>query len=99
MTTFTLYAYVMPYKDMLVNIVELFFQFNLLVFLLLRSTHSIVQNYLKFPTYKYGGDMDNDDCSSKTGTAYLTWILLPFAYLPLVVIMGIFSLKMMLRLW
>ena len=98
MTTLTLYAYVMPYKDMFVNIVELFFQFNLLVFLLLRSTKSIVDNYLKFPTYKYGGNVDNNDCSSETGIAYLAWILSSFAYLPLVVIIGIFSLKMMLRL-
>jgi len=98
MTTLALYAYVLPYKDMFVNIVELVFQLSLLTFLLLRSTKSIVDNYLRFPAYKYGGGMDNS-CSNETGTAYLTWILLPFAYLPLVVIAGIFSIKFLLRSW
>ena len=43
---FTVYAYMLPYKEMLVNIVELFFQLSLLMFLLLRSTQSIVDNFL-----------------------------------------------------
>ena len=102
MTTFAVYAYVLPYKEMFVNIIELFFQLMLLIFLTLRSTKSIVDNYLRFPNYIH---MHNDDhtytqrCSSETGTADLTWILFPFAYLPLVVITGIFSVKMLQRLW
>ena len=99
MTTFAVYAYVLPYKEMFVNITELFFQLSLLIFLILRSTKSIVDNYLKFPYHKYNDDMDTTRCSSETGTANLTWILFPFAYLPLIVIIGILSLKMLIRLW
>ena len=98
MTTFVVYAYVLPYKDMFVNIIELFCQLSLLIFLMLRSTKSIVDNYLIFPSHKY---KDTTRCSSEsgTGTAYLTWILFPFACLPIIVIVGIFTIKMLLRLW
>ena len=98
MTTFTIYAYVLPYKEMLVNIVELLFQLSLLIFLLLRSTQSIVDEFLKFPNYQHS-DNDPKGCSNEIGTAYLTWILFPFACLPLVVIIGIFSTKVIIRFW
>ena len=91
MISFTVYAYVMPYKEMLVNIVELFFQLSLMVFLLIRSTQNIVDNYLIFPDHEHGDD-DLNGCSSENGIAPLTWILFPFAYLPLIVIIGIFCL-------
>ena len=94
MTTFALYAFMLPYKEMFVNITELLFQLSLLIFLTLRSTKSIVDGYLKFPHHKHSNIMDATRCSSDTGIASLTWILFPFAYLPLVVIIGIFSVKM-----
>ena len=99
MTTLAVYTYVLPYKDMLVNIIELLFQLSLLIFLMLRSTTNIVDNYLKFPNHQYDDDMDSKNCSSDTGTAYLTWVLSPFAYFPLVIIIAIFTVKMILRLW
>ena len=98
MTSFTVYAYVLPYKEMLVNIVELFFLLSLLMFLLLRSTQSIVDNFLIFPHHEHSVD-DLNGCSSENGIAYLTWILFPFAYLPLVAIIGIFCLNLILKLW
>ena len=99
MTTFAVYAYVLPYKETFVNITELFFQLNLLIFLMLRSTGYIIDNYLRFPNQNFEDDMDAMRCSSETGTANLTWILFPFAYLPLVVIIGMLSVKMLLKLW
>ena len=98
MITFAVYAYVLPYKEMFVNVIELFFQLILLIFLTLRSTKNIVDEYLRFPNHINGDDTYTKKCSSETGTTYLTWILFPFAYLPLVVIIGIFSIKMLLRL-
>ena len=99
MLSITVYAYVLPYKELLVNIVELFFQLNLLIFLLLRSTKSIVESYLKFPYHENSEIVDTDGCSTETSMANLTWILFPFAYLPLVVIMGIFIVMMLIKLW
>ena len=99
MISFTVYAYVMPYKEMLVNIVELFFQLSLLIFLLLRSTQSIVDSYLRFPNYQHAYNMETDGCSSENVIAHLTWFLFPFAYLPLVVIIGIFIAMMLIKLW
>ena len=93
MVTFTLYAYMLPYKDMLVNITELFFQLCFLIFLLLRSTQSIINDHLIFPDAKVSANYKTDGCSNETGTANLTWLLFPFAYLPLIVITIIFSIK------
>ena len=99
MVTFAVYAYVLPYKEMLVNIIELFFQLCFLVFLLLRSTWSIVGDYLVFPSHQAVASFEADDCSNKTGMALLTWLLFPFAYLPIVVITIIFSVKVLFILW
>ena len=99
MISFTVYAYVLPYKEMLVNIVELFLQLSLMIFLLLRSTKSIVESYLKFPNYEHADNGEIDGCSSETGLTPLTWILFPFAYLPLVVIIGIFIVMILIKLW
>ena len=99
MVTFAVYAYMLPYKEMLVNIIELFFQLCFLIFLLLRSTWSIVGDYLIFPNDRALASYETDGCSNETGIANLTWLLFPFAYLPLVVITIIFSVKVTLILW
>jgi len=95
MMMFTLYAYVMPYKDNLVNIIELLFQFCFLLFLLMRSTRRILTDYLVFP----GSDATTGGCSDETGVATLTWLLLPFAYFPLFVILTLLSGWLVLRMW
>jgi len=97
MVTFTVYAYILPYKEKLANFIELFFQLSHLMFLLVRSTKSIVNKYLKFPGYEHI-EGDTKSCQSKTDTTYLTWILLPFAYLPLCVIAGIFITKVIIAI-
>ena len=86
MVTFTMYAYMLPYKEMLVNIIELFFQLCFLIFLMLRSTQNIIGDYLIFPGDNALASYQTDGCSNETGIANLTWLLFPFAYLPLVVI-------------
>jgi len=100
MTTFAVYAYMLPYKEMFVNIIELFFQLCFMIFLLLRSTQSILNDYLVFPSDhdKVLASYESDECSNETGTANLTWLLLPFAYLPLIMITVIFSVKILILL-
>ena len=93
MVTFTIYAYMLPYKDMLVNIIELSFQLCFLIFLLLRSTWSIIGDYLVFPDAQVSASYETDGCSNEIGTANLTWLLFPFAYFPLIVITVIFSIQ------
>jgi len=79
MIIFTLYAYLMPYKELLVNLVELAFQFLFLLFLLLRSTSFIIDSYQKF------SPSQTEQCSydSKDVTG-LTWVVFPFAWLPVI---------------
>jgi len=98
MTTFALYAYMLPYKEMFVNIIELFFQLCFLIFLLLRSTQTILNNYLVFSGDKVLPNYESDECSNETGTAKLTWLLFPFTYIPLIITTVIFSVKVMLML-
>ena len=79
MMIFTLYAYLMPYKEMLVNLIELAFQLLFLLFLLLRSTSVIVDSYQKFSTSLT--EQCSDDSREITD---LTWVLFPFAWLPVI---------------
>lgn len=99
MVTFTIYVYVLPYRDMFINVIELFFQLCLLIFLMLRSTWSIIDDFLVFPSNNVLASYDTGSCTNETGISKLTWLLFPFAYLPLVVITIIFSTKITLVLW
>ena len=99
MVTFAVYVYMLPYKEILVNIIELFFQLCFLIFLMLRSTQSIVDDYLIFPGHHVLASYESNGCSNETGVANLTWLLFPFAYLPLVVIVIIISVKLTSTLW
>ena len=99
MVTFAVYAYMLPYKEMLVNIIELFFQLNFLVFLMLRSTQNIINNYHIFPGNQTLASYETDDCSNETSMANLTWLLFPWAYLPLVVFTLISTVKVTFTLW
>jgi len=103
MTIFATYIYAMPHKEMLVNVVELLFQLILILFLLLRSTRDIVDDYLVFP---YRNDIQdeikflNKKCrDNDTGVATLTWLLFPFAYLPLLIATILMMLKLLKQIW
>jgi len=99
MATITLYGYVMPYKDMIVNVIELVFQLNFMLFLLLRSTQSIVDDYLVYP--HEGNDSISKisrDCSDDIGIANLTWLLFPFTYVPVVIIVVIIAVMLIKRI-
>ena len=100
MATITLYVYVMPYKDMIVNVIELVFQLNFILFLLLRSTQSIVDDYLVFP--HKGSDSVSKftgDCSDDISIANLTWLLFPFTYVPVVIIVVIIAVMLIKRMF
>ena len=86
---------------MLVNIVELLFQLMFMLFLLLRSTRDIVDDYLVFPYHSNLLDEINKNCTDNadTGVATLTWLLLPFAYFPLIVSMILIIVKLGKKAW
>jgi len=96
MMSLALYAYVMPYKDMLVNIIELLFQSSLMLLLLLRSTRTVVDTYLVFP---YNSGSSGTTCFNKHSIATLTWLLFPFAYFPLAAIVVVIIVKLTGRIW
>ena len=75
MMTIAVYAYILPYKEMCVNVIELFFQLILLLFLMLKSTGYIIDKYLRLPNQNLEVDRNIMRCSSDIGIANLTWIL------------------------
>ena len=80
MVIFSLYAYFMPYKELLANITELIFQFAFILLLLLRSTSEIIVRY-----HRFSGQVDSDACSvSEYDATDLTLLLLPFAWIPVI---------------
>ena len=103
MMMFALYTYIMPYKDMLVNVVELLFQLMFMLFLLLRSTRDIVDDYLVFPYHNNFLDnisFLNKNCTdNETGVATLTWLLFPFAYFPLLISTVLITAKLLKKAW
>jgi len=76
------------------------FQLNFILFLLLRSTQSIVDDYLVFP--HKGSDSVSKftgDCSDDISIANLTWLLFPFTYVPVVIIVVIIAVMLIKRMF
>lgn len=77
-----IYGYVQPYKSKLSNITEAAVNINFLVLLILNATAFFHDDYLTFPPLVQSA---NDTCSDSVhGIATVSWILMPFYYLPLV---------------
>jgi len=82
----TVYGFAQPYRSLIANILEMGVQVNFLLLLLIESTSSIRDSYLTFPALTQSNTEFDPKCvDSPTGIAPLTWILMPFYYLPLLV--------------
>lgn len=80
----TVYGYVQPYKSGLTNMIEVAVNINFLVLLILNTTAFFSDEYLTFP---FLSPSANDTCSDSVHSmATVSWILMPFYYLPLVVL-------------
>lgn len=75
------YGYVQPYQSKLTNLIEAAVNINFLVLLILNATAFFRDDYLTFPNLSHSA---NDTCSDSVhGIATVSWILMPFYYLPL----------------
>ena len=80
------YGYVQPYKDILMNILEIFVQVDFLILVLLWETPHISEelHVFKPPSNSTG----HGECAGDTkGIAEIVWILMPIFYLPLVTLL------------
>ena len=88
------YGYVLPYKSKVANGVEIVTQLNFLTLLVLEATPLFRETLFIFPapTGKAGiADMKSDghECDDNaTTTSSLTWLLLPFYYVPLLALVA-----------
>ena len=82
----TVYGFAQPYRSLIANILEMGVQVNFLLLLLIESTSSIRDSYFIFPALTQSNTEFDPKCvDSPTRIAPLTWILMPFYYLPLLV--------------
>ena len=80
----TLYVYIQPYKSRLANVIESAVNMNFLLLLILNSTAFFHDDYLTFPAQAESYNSTTDSCSgSVRGVATVSWVLMPFYYLPL----------------
>ena len=82
----TVYGFVQPYKSLTANLLEIGVQVNFFVLLLIEATPGIRDLYFNFPSLLQSNVTSEPECvDSLTGIAPITWILMPFYYLPLLV--------------
>ena len=85
-TIITVYGFVQPYKSRTANLLEMGVQVNFLLLLLIEATSNIRDLYFTFPPLLQSNVTSEPECvDSPTGIAPITWILMPFYYLPLLV--------------
>ena len=79
----TLYVYIQPYKSRLANVIESAVNMNFLLLLILNSTAFFHDDYLTFPAPAEPYNSTTDSCSgSVRGVATVSWVLMPFYYIP-----------------
>jgi hypothetical protein len=89
----TIYAYVRPYKSTFSNLVESAVNVDFLLLLVLNTTAFFREDYLTFPPSAQSGP----DCSDSIAT--VTWILMPFYYLPLAAFCVTLLSSLLLCIW
>ena len=91
-----MYGLVQPYKSSIVNFLEIGLQINFLLLLLLQQTETIQDDYFTFPTRSVVNEsfslsvnesLQEHSCPSEVqSTAKIVWILMPFYYFPVLVL-------------
>ncbi len=82
------YGLCQPYKSTAINVLEICVLSNFVLLLMLQSTQLIKDSYFVFPVPEATLQVESnhtltDDCQLYSGVATVSWILLPFYYLPL----------------
>ena len=80
----TVYSYTQPYRSRLANYVEIAVNLNFLFLLLINATSFFNDDFFIFSTLSGNSTAVVDShCSSVSGIAVVSWILMPFYYLPI----------------
>ena len=80
------YGFAQSYKSLIANILEMGVQVNFLLLLLIEATSGIHDLYFTFPPLLQSNTKFDPECvDCPMGIAPITWILMSFYYLPLLV--------------
>jgi hypothetical protein len=94
----TLYIYVQPYRLKITNLIESAINVNFLLLLILNTTAFFREDYLTFPAPpEVQSSNATYSCThSVSGVATVSWILMPFYYLPLPILCVVLGLELFL---
>ena len=84
----TVYSYIQPYRSRLANHLEVATNLNFLLLLLISATSFFTDDFFYFPSLTDVTESSTDGdtyCGSVGGIAVVSWILMPFYYLPVLV--------------
>ena len=84
----TLYGYAQPYKAAVANLIETVVNINFLLLLLLNATPFFYEDALIFPTPSTSS-AETSCPGHVSGIAIVSWILMPFYYLPLLLFIAL----------
>ena len=89
MVMISLYGFMQPFRIKLINILEVVIAIDTIILLLLRRTQTVtdVLGRITVADSSVNGTSSVDDCSDYAAESVtgVTWLLLPFYYLPLVI--------------
>ena len=80
----TVYSYIQPYRSRLANHLELATNLNFLLLLIISATSFFTDDFFYFPSLTDVTESTDGaaHCGSVEGIAVVSWILMPFYYLP-----------------
>ena len=83
----TIYSFIQPYRSRLANHFEIAVNLNFLLLLTISSTSFFTDDFFFFPSFADVTESTGGEsyCGSVEGVAVVSWVLMPFYYLPVLV--------------
>ena len=81
------FGFLQPYENMYINVFESLLSLDVLVLLLMRNTEQISDQLQVLPQ----NNITASQCADISGVTGLSWLLLPFYYFPVIVLVLVCS--------
>ena len=78
------YGYAQPYKSRTANLLEIVTLTNFILLLLLREAPDVIDTHFRFPGADHDIHTHGDCMHMPDGISYISWILFPFYYIPVI---------------
>ena len=87
------FGFLQPYENMYCNVLESLLSLDVLVLLLMRNTEQISDQLQVLPQ----NNITASQCADISGVTRLSWLLLPFYYFPVIVLVLVCSVMVTCR--